>query len=160
MPGSERSSTYCAAPVTFARPSLRGTGLPMFLSVVMDCFPEAGQIVAQRRMRAEGWRMKWRLPAVPSSSILPPSSFPLIPARAGSDVRPVNFDRVVGHRLRTFGLFPCGATACEGLAQAAERAARVAEDAPEAPTPEGRVADVVKDRVGDGRHEQRQQERE
>src|SRR5829696_7197391 len=46
MPGSEMSSTYCAAPVTFALPSLRGTGLPMFLSKVIGCVPEAGQIVA------------------------------------------------------------------------------------------------------------------
>src|SRR3954462_3240440 len=35
MPGSVRSSTYCAPPVTLSRPSLRGTETPTMGSFVM-----------------------------------------------------------------------------------------------------------------------------
>src|SRR5687768_7970492 len=42
IPGNVRSSTYCAWPVTFRRPSLRGVDLPTMLVAMLDHFANGG----------------------------------------------------------------------------------------------------------------------
>src|SRR5229473_1364919 len=50
MPGNERSSTYLDSPVTFCRPSFRGTGLPTVWNIIFLLYCVA--YVAHARVRA------------------------------------------------------------------------------------------------------------